>query len=211
MLHIHLNFAQSKNNCSYLLVKTSSVLSCDDLSWHELPHPPPVLHPPFIQGRRLISEPLSPAAICSSRTETRYLALCGRLEMELFIRPILSCLFCAGFIIASAMFGRQYLSLVSCAATCLLFRWRWAWVLAIYHPLRGAPWQRTQHPPPCRGDAGSKRWRKCQRISLQPSSHPVATPGLDELYEGGDVLAEPKRHTSLSLSDEVIELQSPSF
>lgn len=39
-----------------------------------------------IQRRWLISEPLSPAAIYSGRTETRYLALCGRLEMELFIR-----------------------------------------------------------------------------------------------------------------------------
>lgn len=97
--------------------------------------------PPFsIQEWGLISGPLSPAAICSSRTETRYLALCGRLEMELFIRPTLSCLLCAGFIIASAMFGRQYLSLVSCAATCLLFHWRWARALAIYHPLWGAPW-----------------------------------------------------------------------
>lgn len=102
---------------------------------------PPPTRPSFpSQGWGLISGPLSPAAIWSSRTETRYLALCGRLEMELFIRPTLSCLLCAGFIIASAMFGRQYLSLVSCAATCLLFHWRWAWALAIYHPLWGAPW-----------------------------------------------------------------------
>lgn len=36
------------------------------------------------------------------------------------------------------MFGRQYLWLVSCAATCLLFQWRWVWALAIYHPLRGS-------------------------------------------------------------------------
>lgn len=142
MLCFHPNFAQSKNNFSFLVVKASSVLSCDDSSWRELPiHHLSSTHPSFpIQGRGLISGPLSPAAICSSRTETCYLALCGRLEMELFIRPILSCLFCAGFIIASAMFGRQYLSLVSCAATCLLFRWRRAWALAIYHPLRGAPW-----------------------------------------------------------------------
>lgn len=109
--------------------------------WHPSPPTFPTSHPSLlIQGQWLISELLSPAAICSSRTENCYLSLCGRLEMELFIRLTLSCLFCAGFIIASAMSGRQYLSLVSCAATCLLFHWRWAWAPPIYHPLRGAPW-----------------------------------------------------------------------
>lgn len=52
--------------------------------------PPPTTHPSFpSQGQGLISGPWSPAAIRSSRTETRYLALRGRLEMELFIRPTL--------------------------------------------------------------------------------------------------------------------------
>lgn len=126
---------------SLLINENGLFFPCDDNTRFETPtrHLSPT-HPSFpIQGQGLISEPSSPAAICSSRTETRYLALCGRLEMELFIRPTLSCLLCAGFIIAPAMFGRQYLSLVSCAATCLLLRWRWARALAIYHPLRGAP------------------------------------------------------------------------
>lgn len=109
--------------------------------WEIWKHPstPPLLANPSssIQGWGLISWPLSPAAICSSSTETCYLTLCGRLVMELFIRQSLSCLLCAGFIIAPAMFGRQYLCLVSCAATCLLFQRRCAQALAIYHPLRG--------------------------------------------------------------------------
>lgn len=60
---------------------------CDDIV---NPLPSSYLSPTYpsfrIERRWLISEPLSPAAICSSRTETHYLALCGRLEMELFIR-----------------------------------------------------------------------------------------------------------------------------
>lgn len=53
--------------------------------------------------------------------------------------------------------------------------------------------------PSVPGDTGCKRQEKCQRISLQLSAHPVAAPGMDILYRGGDVLAKQKRqHTSLS-------------
>lgn len=85
---------------------------------------------PAVRGRGLICAALwSPAPICGNGTETCYLALRGRLDMELFIGPTLPRLLGAGFIIAPSTFGRQYLRLVSCAtaaaAACLLFQWRW--------------------------------------------------------------------------------------
>lgn len=134
-------------------------------------------------GVGLISGLLSPAVICGSRSETHYLALCGRLDMELFIRSTLSCLLCAGFIIASAMFGRQYLCLVSCTATCLLFQRRWAQALVIYHPLRGSLIKNPTSPSAL-ARYELQETGKCQKISLQLSAYPVATSGLDILYRG---------------------------
>lgn len=129
--------------------------------------------------------------------------------MELFISPTLFCLLSAGFIIALAMFGRQYLFLVSCAATWLLFQWRWVWALAIYHPLRGSS---IKSPTSAPERYVLQETGKCQKkISLQRSAQPVITPGLHILSGGGDVVAKPKKTTHRSfLPDEVIKRQSPT-
>lgn len=136
--------------------------------------------------------------ICSSRTETRYLALRGRLDMEFFIRQTLSCLLCAGFIIALAMFGRQYLCLVSCAATCLLFQQEMG-------PGSGdlSSSQRLLDKEPniplCAREIRAARDRENVKKShcnyLPILSLPL---GLDILYREGYILAKRKRqHTSL--------------
>ena len=142
--------------------------------------PPPNPSSP-IRGRELISGPLSPAAIRSGCTETRYLAFCGRLGMELFIRQTLSCLLCAGFIIASAMFGRRYLCLVSCAATCLLFQRRWAQALAIYHPLRGSLIKNPASPS-APGRYGLQEMRKMSTKKNLTATLPVLSRPLGCMY-----------------------------
>lgn len=117
------------------------------LTWQGVKSLPTTKLSSSIQGWGLISGLLSPTAICGSTTETYYLAFCARLDMELFIRSTLSCLLCPGFITTPAMCGRQYLWLVSCTATCLLFQLRWAWALVIYHPLRGSLIKNPTPPP----------------------------------------------------------------
>lgn len=107
-----------------------------------LPHSEP--------GANLCLSRWGPAATrrSSSRTESRYRPLSGRLEMELFIGPTLSSLLCAGFIIAPAVFGRQYLSLVSCAAipACCSARGETgAPTRPIYHPSQRGSW--IKKPP----------------------------------------------------------------
>lgn len=104
--------------------------------------------------------------------------------MGLFIRPALFRLLTAGFITASAVFGRQYLCLVSCAATCLLFQWRWVWALAIYHPLRGFL---IKSPTSAPERYVLQETGECQKekISLQLSAQLVITPGLHILFGGG--------------------------
>lgn len=173
---------------------------------------PPTNPSSSIQGWGLISWPLSPAAICSSSssTETCYLTLCGRLAMELFIRQSLSCLLCAGFIIASAMFGRQYLCLVSCAATCLLFQRRCAQALAIYHPLRGFLIKSPTSPSAPGRYRLQEMWKMSENLTaaLCPLCHyPWA--GYTLWRRRRFSWAKTTTHLPF-LSDEVIEPQSPT-
>lgn len=155
------------------------------LTWQGVKSLPTTKLSSSIQGWGLISGLLSPTAICGSTTETYYLAFCARLDMELFIRSTLSCLLCPGFITTPAMCGRQYLWLVSCTATCLLFQLRWAWALVIYHPLRGSLIKNPTPPPLHLQDTSCRRQGEMSKNLL--SAHAVATPGLDVLYRGGEL------------------------
>lgn len=131
---------------------------CDDIV---NPLPSSYLIPTYpsfrIERRWLISEPLSPAAICSSRTETHYLALCGRLEMELFIRQsrALSALCRLHY---SLCYVWETIS-VSCFLRCYLLvvpleMGLGFWRFIIFS--EGLLDKRTQHPPLCRGDMAAR-------------------------------------------------------
>lgn len=112
-----------------------------------------------IQGRGLISGPWSPAAICSSRTETRYLALCG-LEMELFIRPTLLSAWC-----------RLHYSLCSVWETISVSCFLHCYLLVV----------------PVEMGLGSSDLSSSQRGSLIKNPTPPCAPSRYRLQEMGDV------------------------
>lgn len=132
-------------------------------------------YPSFpIERRWLISEPLSPAAICCSRTETHYLALCGRLEMELFIRQsrALSALCRLHY---SLCYVWETIS-VSCFLRCYLLVVPLEMVPGLWRFIilsEGLLDKRTQHPPLCLGDMAARdeenvRASRCNDLPVLP-------------------------------------------
>lgn len=51
--------------------------------------------------------------------------------------------------------------------------------------------KRSQHPPLCRGDMAARDEENVRESHCSDLARPAATPGLDILYRGGDILAEP--------------------